>query len=204
MSPLTLLTQLLPVVVFIVVDALVTDVRISILCAVLFAVGQLAVTWVRRRRFDWFVVLDAGLVVFFGGVAIVSANDLFFKIKPAIIEGISAVLMLGLLVAPDRFLTGYFGRMMPGRPLRPEAIQAMKALLAWMALFTGLHIGAVVYTAFHSSKEVWASVSGPGFYLVFVPMVAWVWGKRVRARRAVRTNAKVGDASASPPEQSSA
>jgi intracellular septation protein A len=186
MSPLTFLTQLLPVVVFIVVDALVTDVRISILCAVLFAVGQLAVTWRRRRRFDWFVVLDVALVVAFGGVSIVLDNDLFFKIKPAIIEAISVVLMVGLIVAPDRFLIGYFGRIMPERALRPEAIRAMKALLGGLSLFTGLHIGAVLYTAFHSSKKVWAGVSGPGFYVVFVPMVAWVWWKRVRARRALR------------------
>ena len=178
MSPVVLLTQLLPLIVFIVVDALVTNPRISILCAVLFALGQLAYTWIKSRRLDWFVVIDVGLIVILGGIAIVFENDRFFKVKPAIVEGISIVLMLALIVAPDRFLVGYLGRTMP--TLRPEALGVMKSMLVWMSLSTALHVVAVLYTAFRASRQTWAWVSGPGFYLVLIPIVAYVLAKRRR------------------------
>ena len=186
MNPTVFLTQLLPLVVFIVVDALVTDVRISIVCAVVFAVGQLAWTWAKSHQLDWFVLLDVGLIVALGGVAVVFKNDLFFKVKPAIIEAITIVFMVALILAPDDFLKGYFGRMMPTRPLQPEAIAVMKSMLRWMSLYIAVHIAAVLYTAFRSSKQTWAWVSGPGFYLLLIPLMAVVLAKRIKARRRAR------------------
>ena len=184
MIPVVLLTQLLPLIVFIVVDALVTDARVSILCAVVFALGQLAYTWLKSRRLDWFVLADVGLIVILGGIAIVFENDQFFKVKPAIIEGISIVLMLALVFAPARFLAGYFRRMMP--TLRPEALGVMKSMLVWMSLAMALHVAAVLYTAFRASRQTWAWVSGPGFYFIFIPMGAFVLVKRHQARRRAR------------------
>ena len=171
MKPMTLfLTQLLPLIVFIVVDSLVTDVRLSILSAVLFAIGQLVFTWVRHRRFEWFVLLDVGLIVVLGAISIAFDDELFFKVKPAIVEGVSIVFLVALIVAPGHFLLRYFGRMMPGRVLGPEAVGSLKALLGVVSGCTALHIGLVLYTAFHSSKEVWAFVSGPGFYVLLLPV----------------------------------
>jgi intracellular septation protein A len=184
MRPVVLLTQLLPLLVFIVVDALVTDARISILCAVVFALGQLVYTWRNSRRLDWFVVVDVGLIAILGGIAIVFENDQFFKVKPAIVEGISIVLMVALVFAPDAFLIGYLSRNMPS--LRPEVLGVMKSMLVWMAFFMGLHVVAVLYTAFRASRQIWAWVSGPGFYLMFVPVVVFVLVRRRRALRRAR------------------
>jgi len=183
MNPMVLLTQALPLVVFIIVDSLVTDVRISIFCAILFAAGQLIFTGRRTHRVDWFVLLDVGLIAALGGVSIAFQNDLFFKIKPAIIEGVTLVFMLALILAPSGFLTGYFGRMMQGKTLPPEALGRMKSLLGWMCVWVALHAGAVLYTAFFFSRRVWAFVSGPGFYLVFIPILVMLLLKIWRSRR---------------------
>ena len=201
MSPTILLTQLLPLVVFIVVDALVTDSRLSILCAVVFALGQLAYTWMKSRRFDWFVVVDVGLIVALGGMAIGFENDKFFKVKPAIIEGVSVVLLLALILAPDRFLRGYLGRTLP--TLRPEALGVMKSMLMWMTGYMVLHVAAVLYTAFRASRQTWAWVSGPGFYLIFIPILALVLAKRHGARRRARTSQAGIQSSDSAPNPSS-
>jgi len=179
-------TQLLPLVVFIVVDSLVTDVRVSIACAILFAIGQLAITYAKARRFDWFVLLDVGLISALGAVSLVFDDDFFFKIKPAIIEGVSIAFMLALVLAPSRFLTGYFGRMMPGGSLPPEAVARMKSLLGWMSLYVALHIGAVLYTATYSSRATWAFVSGAGFYVILIPVGAVSLARVLSARRRAR------------------
>lgn len=184
MNPMKLLMiQLLPLIVFIIVDAFVEDVRISIGCAVLFAIGQLAFTWVVTHRFEWLVLVDVGLIAGLGAVSIAFDNELFFKVKPAIVEGLIVVLFVVLLVAPSRFLLRYVGRMMPGRVLRPEAVGAMKVMLGVICAATAVHIGAVLYTAFQSSRETWALVSGPGFYICVLPaglVAALVMRKRAK------------------------
>ena len=173
--------QVLPLLVFVLVDLLVDDVRISVAAAIGFAALQLVVTWARRRRFDWFVVLDVVLIAGLGGVSIALKDELFFKLKPAIVEGVTVAFMVGLLLAPTSFLTRYLERLTPGKALRPEGLALMRAMLAWGAVATAVHIGAVLYAAFFESKAVWAAVSGPGFYAASLPVMGWlVW----RARRA--------------------
>jgi intracellular septation protein A len=167
-----LLGQMLPLIVFIIVDSLFNNVRVSIISAIAFAIVQLALFWAKTRQIDWFVLLDVALIAGLGTISIVLKNEIFFKVKPAIIEVAAIVFFVVLILSPDRFLTGYFGRMMPaGMALKPAAIGAMKTMLLWMSGYVLVHTGAVLYTAFYSSRKMWAFVSGPGFYLLFIPVM---------------------------------
>ncbi len=186
MNPMMFLGQMLPLVVFIIVDSLFSNIRTSIISAIVFAAGQLVFFYVKTGKFDWFVLLDVGLIAALGTISIVFKNDLFFKVKPAIIEAATIVFFLVLILSPDRFLHDYFGRMMPaGMVLKPSAIGTMKTMLLWMCGYVFLHIGAVLYTAFYSSRKMWAFISGPGFYLLFVPVMAVLFIKKIRNRRRV-------------------
>ena len=176
-------TQLLPLLVFIVVDGFVDDVRISILCAGLFAVVQLVFTFVKSRRFEWFVLIDVALIGLMGGISIVSDNDMFFRMKPAIMEGMAILLLMAMVMAPDRFLQRYFGRMLPGMTINQAMLKMMKSMLAILSVSTLVHVGCVMYTALYSSKEIWASVSGPGFYLTMLPVIFWQLAKKRRLQR---------------------
>lgn len=185
MSPTILLTQLLPLVVFLVVDAFVEDVRISILCAVVFAAGQLAFTWRRDRRVDWFVLVDVALIGGLGLFSIASHDELMFRLKPAILEGVAVLFLLGLGLAPEGFLRGYLGRMMPAGALTPEVLPRLRRLLLGMGLLVALHAALVVFCAFHASRRTWALVSGPGFYLLFAPFLVAGLVRFFRSRRGV-------------------
>ena len=189
MSPMMLLGQMLPLIVFIIVDSLFNNIRISIVSAIVFAAGQLVFFYVKTGQFDWFVLLDVGLIIALGTISIVFKNDFFFKVKPAIIEGATIIFFLVLIFSPDRFLLDYFGRMMPaGMVLKPTAIGTMKTMLFWMCGYVLLHIGAVLYTAFYSSRKIWAFVSGPGFYLLFIPIMVVIIAKNVRMHRRLSMN----------------
>jgi intracellular septation protein A len=186
MSPMTLLGQMLPLIVFIIVDSLFNNIKISIISAIAFAIVQLVFFYVKTNQFDWFVLLDVGLIVGLGTISIVLKNEIFFKVKPAVIEGATIVFFLVLILLPDHFLLGYFGRMMPsGMILKPAAVGTMKTMLLWMTGYVLLHIGAVLYTAFYSTRKIWAIVSGPGFYLLFIPVMIVIIAKTVRKRRSI-------------------
>jgi intracellular septation protein A len=184
MLPAQLLGQMLPLIIFIIVDSVFNNVKVSIISAIIFAAGQLFFFFGKTGKFDWFVLVDVALIAGLGTVSLVSKNDLFFKVKPAVIEAAAIVFFIVLIVLPDKFLLGYFGRMMPkGMVLQPAAIGSMKTMLIWMSGYVLLHIGAVLYTAFYSSRRVWAFVSGPGFYFLFIPVLpVLIWRARKRRR----------------------
>lgn len=184
MAPVQLLGQLLPLLVFIIVDSICNNIRISIISAILFAAGQLFFYYMKTGQFDWLVLVDVALIAGLGSISIISKNEMFFKVKPAIIEAITIVFMLVMVFLPDSFLINYFGRMMPkGTSLNPTAIGMMKTLLLWMSCYITFHIVAILYTAHYSSRRIWAIVSGPGFYLLFIPIMIGLLIKRFKLRK---------------------
>lgn len=183
MTLLMLVSQLLPLLAFIIIDALVKDVRVAIISAVALAIGQFIFIFIRQHQVDWFILIDVLLITALGGLAIVLKNELFFKTKPAIVEALMIGFMLFLILAKDQFLLGYLGRMVPpGKVLQPEALAVMKTMLAWMCGYVLLHIVAVLYTAFFASRQVWAFVAGPGFYLAFIPVMAVILVKTAKRK----------------------
>lgn len=177
----TMLLQMLPLLVFILVDMIFSNTVISIVSAILFAIFQMGFTFVKTGSPDYFVLIDVVLIAGLGAVSIFLKNDLFFKMKPAIIEAVMVVLIIALALSPESFLIKYLSRFLPaGMQLLPEMVPAMKRMLAGVAFYTILHIGAVWFTAFHSSRKVWALVSGPGYFFIFIPIMAIVLYKRFR------------------------
>jgi hypothetical protein len=53
----------------------------------------------------------------------------------------------------------------------------------WMAVWVVVHAGLTVMAAFFWSRQTWGWISGPGFYLLLVPMAGWVVWRRIKFRR---------------------
>ena len=185
---------MLPLIIFIIVDMIFNDVKISIISAIGFAAAQLVLFYIKTGKFDWFVFVDVALIAGLGTISIISKNDMFFKVKPAIIDAVAIVFFLILVFLPDRFLLAYFSRMLPkGMAINPAMINAMKPMLLFMVVTMVLHIGAVLYTAFHASRKMWAFVSGPGLFLLFIPVMAVLFFRTLRQRRRLERNRRSAD-----------
>ncbi len=182
----TILLQMLPLFVFVIVDMIFTNTVVSILSAIGFAVFIMVSTYMKTGSLDYLILIDVVLIVGLGVVSIFLKNDLFFKMKPAIIEVIMVVLIIALAFASDSFIISYLSRFMPANmTLLPEALPMMRKMFFGMALYTALHAGAVWFCAHYCSRKVWAIVSGPGYFLIFIPIMAVILIKRSRAKRAV-------------------
>ncbi len=128
---------------------------VSIISAIVFAVFQMSFTFIKTGSPDYFVLIDVLLIAGLGVISIFLKNDLFFKMKPAIIEVIMVVLLVALIFAPHSFLINYLSRFLPNNvQLLPEAVPAIKRMLMGMSIYTLLHVGAVCYTALYSSRKV--------------------------------------------------
>jgi len=181
-----LLPGLLPVLVFILVDEFWST-EAGLIVAVAFGVCQLGYVLLRERRFDRFVLFDTLLLLALGGISIALKDEIFFKLKPALINLILCGLLGYSAFSSKNLVMMYSQRFMGDVKMPEEAAPAMQQtmkLLFWLMLVYTL---LIVYSAFMMSKGAWAFISGGLLYILFGLFFAWqfIAAKRKRGTEAM-------------------
>lgn len=176
-----LLPGFLPLFVFIAADE-IWGTTVGLIVAVVFGVGQLTFTYFKEKRLDKFTLLDTGLIVVLGGVSIIFDNDIFFKIKPGLIEIIMCVILGISVFTPVNILFSMSKRYMGDVEMNDAMVKQMKRSILFMFILFSLHTVLVFYSAFYMSKEAWVFISGGLFYILFGVYAAFelirTWLKR--------------------------
>lgn len=161
-----LLPGFIPLFVFIAIDEL-WGTRAGLIAALAIGLAELGWIWIREKRFDRFVLLDTGLLIVLGSVSILLDNDIFFKLKPGLIElilcavlGVSAFSKINIIALMTK-------RYMKEMELsEQQSLQLQKTLKLLFFVFLA-HTVAVFYSAFYMSDKAWAFISGGLFYILF-------------------------------------
>jgi len=161
-----LLPGFIPLFVFIVADE-IWGTKIGLFVAV--GVGVAEMLWVgfKERRFDKFILFDTLLLIVLGAVSILLDNDIFFKLKPGLIE-----LILVAVLAVSAFSSVNIIGLMGQRYLKDtqfneaQMLQMRKSLKNLFYIFAA-HTLLVFYSTFFMSKTAWAFISGGLFYILF-------------------------------------
>lgn len=173
----------LPLLVFLAADAL-WGTRVGLATAVAFGLAELALSYAREKTWDRFVLLDTLLITAMGGISLLLDNDLFFRLKPAVIELVFC-LILGISVfTPANLLQGMLRRYLKGLELGPEQVRAMtRSMRALFYLFLA-HAALTAYAAFALSRAAWGFISGGLFNILFAAFfLVELWrGRRARPR----------------------
>lgn len=170
MSGIELLKKLLPgfipLFVFIAADE-IWGTKTGLLVAV--GTGMVEMIWIaaREKRFDKFILFDTLLLVALGAISILLDNDLFFKLKPGLIE-----LILVAILAVSAFsgvnVIGLMGkRYMKEVSFSKEQLSQMRKSLKTLFFIFLAHTLLVFYATFFMSREAWAFISGGLFYIIF-------------------------------------
>ena len=161
-----LLPGFIPLFVFIVADEL-WGMKVGLAVALSIGIVELGITWYNEKRFDKFVLLDTGLLVALSGISILLENDIFFKLKPALIELILCAI-LGVSVFSSFDIVGTMTRRyMKGVEMNQSQELLFKRNLRNLFFIILAHTALVVYSAFFMGKEAWAFISGGLFYILF-------------------------------------
>ena len=169
-----LLPGLLPLLVFILADE-IWGTQVGLYVALASGLGELVFYYIRDKKIDRFILLDTGLLVILGAVSIVLENDLFFKIKPALIELILLVIIAFSLWGPRNLILAMSQRYMGDIQLNSGQERAMRINMIAMFWITAVHILLVLYSAKYMSKEAWAFISGGLFYIFFFAYFVTLW-----------------------------
>lgn len=168
----------LPLIVFIVADAFFEP-AIAILIAVSVAIIELVITYVKDKTIDKFILVDVGLIVALGGVSIALDNEIFFKLKPAVIELIFCVILGVSVFSPVNIMLMMSKRYMKNIELGEAQVTQLKRSLKALFYIFSLHTLLIVFSAFFMSKQWWAFISGGLFYILFgVYFVYELWRKK--------------------------
>ncbi|QGY46935.1 NUDIX domain-containing protein [Maribellus comscasis] len=181
-----LLPGFIPLFVFIAADE-IWGTKIGLFVAV--GTGVAEMTWVglREKRFDKFILFDTILLIALGAVSILLNNDIFFKLKPGLIE-----LVLVAVLAVSAFSSVNIVGLMSQRYLKgtsfneAQATQMRKTLKSLFYIFLG-HTVLVFYATFFMSKEAWAFISGGLFYILFGVYFLYEFLKQKRQQKQLTT-----------------
>lgn len=156
----------LPLIIFIVADS-IWGTRIGLIVAVAVGIVEIIVSYIKEKTLDKFILMDIGLIVVLGIVSILLENDIFFKLKPALIELIFCIIIGISIFSPVNILMLMTRRYMKNIELNDAQVkQFTRSLRALFYIFI-VHTVMIVYSAFFLSKGVWAFVSGGLFYILF-------------------------------------
>jgi isopentenyldiphosphate isomerase/intracellular septation protein A len=186
MSRIELLKKLLPgfipLFVFIAIDE-IWGTRAGLIAALVIGIGEMGWIWLQEKRFDKFVLLDTALLVILGTVSLLLNNDIFFKLKPGLIE-----LILCAVLAVSAFSKWNILGMMTQRYMKDielteaQMAQFQKTMRLMFFVFLA-HTLLVFYSTFYLSNEAWAFISGGLFYILFVLVFIYEFIKQRLSRK---------------------
>jgi isopentenyldiphosphate isomerase/intracellular septation protein A len=161
-----LLPGFIPLFVFIAADE-IWGTKVGLIVALIVGMAELVYTFIREKRFDKFILLDTALLMVLGGISLLLENDIFFKIKPAIIEAIMCVILAVSSFTNIDIIGGMTQRYMKGLEMNDAVLKKFRQTLKIMFWIFSIHTLMVIYSAFYMSKEAWAFISGGLFYIIF-------------------------------------
>ncbi len=161
-----LLPGFIPLFAFIAIDE-IWGTRAGLVAALVIGVGEMVWIWFQEKRFDKFVLFDTGLLFVLGSVSLILDNDIFFKLKPGLVELILCAVLAVSSFSKLNILGMMTQRYMKDMELdRQQKVQLRKTMQLMFFVFLA-HTLLVFYSAFYMSDAAWAFISGGLFYILF-------------------------------------
>lgn len=165
----TLILSLLPVGVFILIEALYGTVA-GIIAGAVSGVGEIAYEYWKNGRVDRLTIVSNLLVLGLGGLSLYEDNGAFFKLQPAILLFVFAAALIGSSLLGRPLLVLLAQKQRPDLP--PLAVERLRGFNFRMGLCLTA-IGALgAYGAFYWSTAVWATFKAVGAPVLMIAYTA--------------------------------
>ncbi len=173
----------LPLIIFIAADS-IWGTKIGLIVAIAGGLIEIALSYIKEKIVDRFVLLDIGLITALGGVSILLDNPIFFKLKPALIEAIFCVILAVSIFSPVNLMLQMSKRYMKTVEFNEAQIRQLNRSLKILFYIFIIHTVLIGYSAFFMSKGAWAFISGGLFYIIFaVYFIVEFAGNKIRRKK---------------------
>ena len=185
-----LIPGLIPLLVFILADEF-WGMKVGLAVAVALGLAEMLFTWIREKKLDRFVLLDTLLLIFLSSLSYLFENEIFFKVKPAMINLVLLALIALSLFSRIDPLGSMSKRYLSGVEMNENQKGLFRKNLWIMFWIVLIHKLLVLWSAFFMSKEIWAFVSS---FLLFIMMGAYLGFELIRQKLKIRNSVVYQDA----------
>jgi len=177
-----LLPGFIPLFVFIAIDE-IWGTRAGLIAALAIGVAEMVWIWIQEKRFDKFVLFDTGLLVVLGSVSLLLDNDIFFKLKPGLVELILCAVLAVSAFSKLNIIGLMTQRYMKDMELNDQQMAQFRKTMQLMFFVFLFHTVLVFYAAFYMSDGAWAFISGGLFYILFAIVFGYEFVKQKLSRK---------------------
>lgn len=156
---------LLPVIAFTLIEEYY-GVMAGLIAGMVFGFGEVCWELYKYKKVQKMTLFGNGLLISLGAVSLFSSEGIWFKLQPAIMEGLFALVLWGSVVL-GKPLISYIAEQQ-GQQL-PEFIKSrMKGITLRSGFFFAIHAGLAVWAAFKWTSAQWALLKGIGLTMSFI------------------------------------
>lgn len=170
---------LLPVLAFTLIEEYYGTVA-GLIAGMVFGVGEICYELYKYKKVQKITWIGNGLLLGLGAVSLISSEGIWFKLQPALMEGIFALILWGSVLMGKPLLS-YLAEQQ-GHQLPDLVKKGMKGITLRTGFFFAIHTGLAVWAALAWSTTAWALLKGLGLTISFV---VYLVAEMIFLRRAI-------------------
>ena len=151
---------ILPVIAFTVIEESYGTIA-GIIAGMIFGVGEIFWEWKTRGKVDPFTWGGNAMILVLGGISLIANEGVWFKLQPAIMEAVMAVVLWGSLFMKTPLLVGLAEKQ--GQTIPPVLRNRFNGFTFRLGVFFALHGVLATWAALRWSTQSWAILKGVGF-----------------------------------------
>lgn len=156
---------LIPVIAFTVIEEKYGVVA-GLIAGMVFGFGEILYELIRHRKVASMTWIGNGLLLTLGGISLISSEGLWFKLQPALMEGLFALAMWGSCLIKKPLLV--FLAEKQGQQL-PDPVKQKLVGVTWRTgIFFAIHTGLAIWAALDWTTTQWALLKGIGLTISFI------------------------------------
>lgn len=156
---------LLPVIAFSLIEEYYGTMA-GLIAGMVFGVGEIGWELYKYKQVQKMTWIGNGLLLALGGVSLISSEGIWFKLQPAIMEAVFALMCWGSLILGKNMIA-YLAEQQ-GQKLPEILIARMKGLTFRIGLFFAIHAILAVWAAYSWTTTNWALLKGVGLTVSFI------------------------------------
>jgi intracellular septation protein len=159
-----LLGGLLPIVAFTAIEEFYGIVW-GLVAGMVFGVGEIIWEWKSRGKVQGITWGANIMILVLGGASLLTQEGLWFKLQPALMEAIFALVLVGSVLLGRPLLWSLASRQLPATAPAPARLVLEKGLrgMTWrMGVFFALQAAVAAWAAVYWSTQAWALLKGVG------------------------------------------
>lgn len=161
----SILLTFLPILIYILAEEFLGMIW-GLVVAIATGMVEMIIIYIKERKLETMILLDIGLLMVFGLISISLQNDIFFKMKPVILQIILIVLIGVTIYTPHSILLRMGTRYFKNLAITPEMELRFKQSLKPIFYLLIFHSLLIIYSAFYLSTRWWGFISGVLLYIL--------------------------------------